>query len=426
MYDFDINRPNGRPRPFGPPNPSQPSTQPPRFTPGNPLDEARLEQEFGPPADGVPLGLQSDSSQKRSLLAVVGLNRGRASKKRLAILGAIGLAVVVAATAGAYVILQRYEPRVIPAVLPSKKYVPPKPTIVPSTLTGLPVSPGVNDRPVTGVMIENSIFARPQSGLDQAGVVFEAIAEGGITRFLALFQDTQPNYIGPVRSARFYYINWLLGFDAAYAHVGGSPEALKDIPAWHVKDLNEFYNAGAYHRISSRDAPHNVYTSIAELNALEKSKGFGKSNYTGFARKAKETPSKTPTVTQINMAFSGFYYNTHYDYDPATNTYKRSEGGTGHMELLKNGSRVRITPKVLVALVMPYSLEPDGYHSSYNTIGSGKMFVFQDGGVQTGTWNKASRNAQFTFTDTQGQPLKLDPGQTWISALKSASDVTYK
>src|SRR5581483_6348891 len=116
-----------------------------------------------------------------------------------------------------------------------------QPTTVASTLTGLPVDPSVNKRQVTAVMIENSLDARPQSGLDQAGIVFEALAEGGVTRFMALFQDTQPDYIGPVRSARPYYIQWLLGYDAAYAHVGGSPDALNDITAWHVKDLNQFY-----------------------------------------------------------------------------------------------------------------------------------------------------------------------------------------
>src|SRR5262249_15833287 len=140
------------------------------------------------------------------------------------------------------------------------------PAVTLSTLSGLPVDPAVNQRPVTGVMIENSVQARPQSGLNQAGVVFEAIAEGGITRFLALYQDTTPDNVGPIRSARPYYEQWALGFDAGYAHVGGSPEALNDIKAWGVRDLDQFYNSGSYHRISSREAPHNVYTGITTLN----------------------------------------------------------------------------------------------------------------------------------------------------------------
>jgi len=125
----------------------------------------------------------------------------------------------------------------------TRKAVVAKPTTEASKLTGVQVDPAVNQRPTTAVMIENSTAARPQSGLDQAGVVFEAIAEGGITRFEAIYQDSQPAYLGPVRSVRPYYIQWALGFDAAIAHVGGSPEALSDIKTWNAKDLDQFAQA---------------------------------------------------------------------------------------------------------------------------------------------------------------------------------------
>lgn len=311
---------------------------------------------------------------------------------------------------------------------PVKKAAP-KPTTVPSTLTGLPVDPSVNQRPVTAIMIENSLDARPQSGLDQAGVVFEAIAEGGVTRFMALFQDTQPDYLGPVRSARPYYIQWALGFDAGYAHVGGSPDGLADIKSWNVRDLDQFYNSGAYQRISSRYAPHNVYTSIAQLNTVEQRKGYTSSTFTGFARK-KEAPSKAPTATSINMTFSGPYYNSHYDYDPTTNSYKRSEAGSPHMEADKNGTQTQISPKVVIAMVVPESrgaLDATGaYYSNYNPIGSGPVTVFQDGVATTGTWSKASNTAPLTFSDASGKPLALNPGQTWVSAILSGSDVSYQ
>ncbi len=393
------------------------------------VDEAKIEREFGPPPDN---GATSLPGTRRlgtfKLLPAITLSRlirRRATKRELLFIS-LGLLIVLCGGAASYVVLHNYKPTVAKIVAPIVHPKPKPPTTVASTLTGLQVDPSINKRPVTAVMIENSPDARPQSGLDTAGVVFEAIAEGGITRFMALYQDTTADYIGPVRSSRFYYLQWALGFDAAYAHVGGSPEALQDIKSWGVKDLDQFYNAGAYERISSRYAPHNVYTSSAQLSALEQSKGYTTSNYTGFARNATATPAAQPTATSIDMTFSGYYYNTHYDYDAATNTYKRSEGGAPHMELHKDGSQVQIAPTVLVALIMPYSLEADGYHSDYQTIGSGKMYVFQGGAVQTGTWTKSGRTSQFVFTDDQGQPLKLDPGQTWISALASTGAVTYK
>ncbi len=304
----------------------------------------------------------------------------------------------------------------------SAKKAPPKPTTVASNLSGLQVAPEVNQRPVTGVMIENSLDARPQSGLSDASVVFEAIAEGGITRFLALYQDTQPGDIGPIRSARPYYVKWALGFDAGYAHVGGSPQALADIKALGVRDLDQFANGGSYHRITSRAAPHNVYTGISNLNALEAAKGYTTSTYTGFARSKKAQPAKVPTAKTIDLNLSGALYNAHYDYVAATNSYNRSEGGAPHMDA--NGNK-QISPTVVVAMVVPFAIASDGHHSEYQTIGSGQAYVFQDGNVSIGTWAKTNEKAQITFTDAAGKPIFLNPGQTWLTAVNAAPKVTY-
>jgi hypothetical protein len=393
------------------------------------VNEAKLAEEFGPPPDTAKAQRQPEPIHEkiRKLLSPHTVSHHH---RRPLILVGIGLGIALIAGSASFAILHYYRPTAAHYAIPI--YHKPKPVVpvtVPSTLTGLLVDPSVNDRPVTAVMIENSIDARPQSGLDQAGVVFEAIAEGGVTRFMALFQDSTPDYIGPVRSARPYYLQWLLGFDAAYAHVGGSPDGLADISAWHVKDLNEFYNDTSYQRISTRYAPHNVYTSIANLNALEARKGFSKSNYTGFTRKA-EAPSKIPTTISINIKFSGFYYDSHYDYDTTTNTYKRSESGTPHMELHKDGSQTQIAPKVIVAMIVPEhngALDSSGaYYADYAAVGSGQIVVFQDGATQTGTWTKNSNTNQISFTDITGKPLAFNVGQTWVAATPLAGNITYK
>ncbi|MEO6760887.1 MAG: DUF3048 domain-containing protein [Candidatus Saccharimonadales bacterium] len=344
---------------------------------------------------------------------------------RLQTIIGIAAVIVLLSTGAATYALTR--PSVKGGTFISKKgvYIPPKPTTVASKLTGLPVALEVNDRPVTGIMIENSLDARPQSGLDQAGVVFEAIAEGGITRFMALYQDSQPDYLGPVRSVRPYFLQWCMTFDCSLAHVGGSPEGLQDIKDWHSKDLDQFFNSDAYHRISSRYAPHNMYTSIAQLNQVEASKGYGASDFTSFPRKV-DAPSKTPDAASVDLAMSGFYYNDHYDYDATTNTYKRSEGGQPHMQLNKDGPKTQITPKVVVAMVMQYGLESDDHHSQYNVVGNGQAFVFQDGTVTQGNWSKASPTSPIIFTDSAGTPIKFNAGQTWLTAMGSASQVSYK
>lgn len=300
---------------------------------------------------------------------------------------------------------------------------PPKPTTEASRLTGVQISPEDNQRAVVGVMVENSPDARPQSGLSSAGVVYEAVAEGGITRFLALYLEGKPGSIGPIRSARPYYLDWLLPFDASYAHVGGSPEALAQIKSLKVKDLDQFANSGAYERSSKRFAPHNVYSSMDKLYSLAQSKGYTTSTFTSFTRKTNEEASAAPTGRTIDLAISSQLYNVHYDYDPTTNSYKRSVGGKPHIEEI-NGSQ--LAPKVVMALVMPSAIASDGTHTAYTTTGTNTMYVFQDGVVHIGTWKKDSRTGQFSFLNSAGQPLTLNPGQTWITMVKDTGSIAYK
>lgn len=343
------------------------------------------------------------------------------SKKQKALV-ALALVLLLAALGwGAYALLHKPAPATPAPVVKEEVKEPPKPTTEPSKLTGVTVPIESNLLPVTGIMIENSPDARPQAGLKDAGVVFEAIAEGGITRFLTLFQEAQPDYVGPIRSARPYYLQWLQGFDAAIAHVGGSPEALAKIRSDGIKDLDQSFNAGSYQRVSNRYAPHNVYTSLAKLIELAKSKGFTSSTFTSLLRKA-EAPAATPTAKSINLAISGPLYKVHYDYEAASNSYLRSQAGTPHKD---ERSGQQIKPKVVVALVMPQGIAADRIHTSYNTLGSGVVFIFQDGAVTQGTWSKANDKEQFRFTDAAGAPLGLNPGQTWFTAVGLATYVTY-
>jgi len=331
------------------------------------------------------------------------------------------IVLLLGGSSSAYWFLIRKPAKPAAAAVKVTKKAIPKPTTETSKLSGLKVPIGTNLGPVTAVQIENSPDARPQSGLKDASVIFEAIAEGGITRFNAVFQDTAPDYVGPIRSLRPYYIDWFWPFDASIAHVGGAPQALQDVKDLGIKDLDQFYNGGSYDRITSRYAPHNVYTSIARLNDLEKAKGFTSANYTGFLRK-KEAKAAVPNAKTIDLAISSYFYNVHYDYDVANNAYLRSEGGAAHLDFKSNA---QLEPKVVVAIVMGRGIDGDGEHTDYTTVGSGHMYVFQDGAVTEGTWSKASRQAQWVFTGTDNKPIAFNPGQTWFSMVDNTGAVTY-
>ncbi len=357
-------------------------------------------------------------AKKRRKFDFIRFDHTRFSNKQWAIIGIALAIIVICGGFGAYKLFKHLTRPTGQNLI----YTPAPKTTEPSRLTGLMVKPDLNKRPITGVMIENSPDARPQSGLLDAGVVVEAIAEGGITRFLAMYEEAMPSQIGPVRSVRPYYIDFALPFQSSIAHVGGSPEGLSQVRSLGVRDLDEFANGGSFWRSTSRYAPHNVYTSTAKLDALQKAKGYTKSDFTSFPRAHIERPAAKPTATKIDLSISGYFYSVHYKYDRHSNSYLRSEGGQPHTD---DRTHKQLHPKVVIALVMSYSIESDGKHSRYQTVGKGTCYVFQNGVLVKGIWRKSSRSAQITFKDATGKSILLNPGQTWITLVGLSSDVSY-
>ncbi|MDX2776111.1 DUF3048 domain-containing protein [Streptomyces caniscabiei] len=325
----------------------------------------------------------------------------------------VGALLIAAASIMAYILLAQQPERTAAQVYSKpKKVVPPKKYYSP--LTGEEVKDeAATKQAVTAIMIENSPDARPQSGVKQAGIVYEAVAEGGITRFLTLHQQDKPQMIGPVRSLRMYYVDWLAPYNASVAHVGGSAASLAEIRNGHYRDIDQFFNSAFYWRATDRYAPHNVYTSFEKLDALNQSKGYTESTFQGFSR-TDGKPNKEPTAKNITINISGPAYNTAYTYDPATNTYARFLAGEPHIDR-EDG---HITPSVIIALKvdMVHVME-DGYRESITTTGSGGAVIFQNGTAVEATWHKADRGAPLTFTDAAGKDIPLVRGQTWISAV---------
>lgn len=299
----------------------------------------------------------------------------------------------------------------------------PKPKFY-SPLTGNQVSDeATTQKAVTAIMIENSPDARPQSGLKEAGVVYEAVAEGGITRFIALYQESRPGLVGPVRSVRPYYVEWASAYDPATVHIGGSARGLDMIRSGNYGvDLDQFFNAGAFWRADDRAAPHNVYTNFDRLDALRESKGKTTSTFESFTRKDTK-PLPTPTATQIEVGVSSGSFLVNYNYDAASNSYARSQGGEDH----NDREAGRITPRVVVAIKVPmsYGME-DGMREQITTTGTGQAYIFQNGIVIEGSWQRDSATSPLRLLDASGQGIVLARGQTWITALATDRNVSWQ
>jgi len=277
------------------------------------------------------------------------------------------------------------------------------------------------DHQVTAVMIDNSLPARPQSGLSQAGIIFEALTEGGVTRFMALYQESAPSVVGPIRSARPYFLDYAMPFDASLAHVGGSSQALVDIKKLGMKDLDQINNASSYQRAENKTAPSNVFSAFSSLDALNTKQHYLKSNFEGFQHKTDV--AQTPTAGTIDFLISSQFYNSEFKYIPSTNSYLRFQGGVKQIDAL-NGQQ--LSPKTVIALFVNQAYNPDGQHTSYNTNGQGKLYMFQDGIMSPGTWKKTDRKNQLELTDQYGMPMRLNSGQTWITLVSNDGDVTIR
>lgn len=337
------------------------------------------------------------------------------NRHRIATMCICGVMLIAIGGAAAFILTYRAPVADNNYTTPIKKKLAPEKYY--SKLNGIQVAAQSDlSKPVTAIMIENSPDARPHSGIKQAEAIYEAIAEGGITRFLVLYQQHKPQLIGPVRSLRMYYVDWLAPYDASVAHVGGSHASLQEVRNGGYRDIDQFFNGGSYWRAGDRRPPHNVYTSFERLDALNASKGYKSSNFTSLTRTDGKANDK-PNATSININFSSSWYNTHYDYDKASNSYLRSIGG----QPSNDREEGRLAPSVVVALhVNETTVMEDGWRQSIVTTGTGKATVFQNGTVAEYTWRKNGRKNPLEIIDSAGKPVALNRGQTWIAAVPNS------
>lgn len=301
------------------------------------------------------------------------------------------------------------------------------PMTVARKLDGLPVLVDAANPNIYAVMVENAVDSRPPSGLDKASVVYEALAEGGITRFLALWPVGQNiAEIGPVRSARKYFVEWAEEYKPLYVHSGGSPDSLSYLQSrnTNVIDFNQFRHGPNFIRDKTRRVPHNLYTSTDLLYlGLKRLAPEAVPDYQAWVF-GSEAPldGRPAAVADIVVDFSSFNYKVTYKYDRALNQYQRYQGEAPHVT--RDNSNV-FAKNVIVQFTKTQATGDAQKRLSIETVGEGKAIVFRDGLVTVGTWKKDSPSGRTTWTDNFGQPIKLNPGPVWISFVPADRKVVY-
>lgn len=295
-----------------------------------------------------------------------------------------------------------------------------------------------------GVMIENHVDARPQQGLSRADVIYEAVAEGGITRFLAIYHCADAGDIAPVRSARTFFLDWLSEYDAAYSHVGGAntpgpANALGQIRQYNIRDLDQFgLGFPTYWRSTDKFAPHNVHTTTEKLWAEAEKRGWGAvdastgeawdKNFRSWNFKEDIPLELRPASGSAVVEFwaSQPSYTVSWKYDPEKNAYARYHSEQVQTDPLTGE---QILAKVVIVQFLQERTAKDGYpgdlHLLYKTTGTDDALIFHDGEVTKAKWRKKGRVDRTLYFAENGGEIRFNRGLIFIQTVPVGAKVTY-
>ncbi len=346
----------------------------------------------------------------------------------------IALLVVIFGLAGTtvynrFVIRNRQDAPIISSFDQLIKREPKEKKII-SPLNGELVSQSDAQRWPLAIVIENHPEARPQSGLANASIVYEALAEGGITRFLAIFGPTGAEKIGPVRSARTFFIDWALEYDGFFVHAGGALNALELISKVGIKDLPHANTANkAFWRIPKPGtaSEHTLFVSSSKLIEYAQSRGFKTNDYSfdGFSFDQPANQADRPENQKIGINFSTDPYQVTWVFDQQTNLYKRQLAGIDHTD---GSTQAQISASTIIIQQAAHQNVTSGGKnvSDYATVGQGRAVLIKNGKSDQGTWKKVSRKDRTIFTDSNGKLFKRNPGSLWIEVVPPDTNVVVE
>jgi hypothetical protein len=373
-----------------------------------------------------PAATARRASQRLGLLALVGVvafGLAACGSPSLAAPGASAIGVVPAASTAP----AGETPGPGSSESPSPSPTPvPTPVLVAAPLTGRLVSPQLAARHPIAVMVDDHWAARPQSGFSEASIVWQAPAEGGIPRYMMIFAEGNPPSVGPVRSARVYFVQWAGEWKAAYVHVGGSPQAMALLAAKGQGQLvynADQYNWGAYlWRTTDRVAPHNVYSDAKHLRALAAKVGAAPlvAPKAAWTFRPDAPLELRPSGARVDVAYA--YGAFSYRYDRASNTWRRSVNGKLQKDRATN---VVVAPKNVVVMEVAFGSLGAGQKGRLEAanIGSGRAWIATNGIVTRGTWKKLSATSPTRFFDAAGKVVPLTVGQTFVQVMPKGSPI---
>ncbi|HWR60252.1 MAG TPA: DUF3048 domain-containing protein [Clostridia bacterium] len=329
------------------------------------------------------------------------------------------LILVILVVAMFYGCNKKAEPAAViepePTPTPTVEPTPTPPQGSPCPLTGVPVEneEDLKLRPIA-VMIDNEINARPQSGLLDAEIVYEIPVEGNITRYMAIYHHNHTDKIGPVRSARPYFIDKALEFNAVYVHCGGSPQALQDLATMKVNTLNDLKGSPCFWRSTDRKMPHNLYTSVKLMREVMEKNKYNNKTAPEYFKFSEEffNPDGKPT-TGISFSYSKNYV-VGYEYDEKDKVYYRTINNVRLKD--KESGKDISTTNIIVEKTTARVLDKVG-RLDVETLGKNRGYYLTGGKLVEIEWSKSDRSAKTLYKDLKGNEITVNKGVTWIQVV---------
>ena len=279
------------------------------------------------------------------------------------------------------------------------------------------------------VMINNHAKARiNHAGLDDAYIVYEAIAEGGLTRLMAIFKDKDTDRIGSVRSSRPYFLDYALENDAIYVHFGGSSQALSDIKTLDIDNIDGMSTASAFWRDRTLGVAleHTAFTNMEKLKSVVSDKGYrtktNKKLLLNYKVDEFNLDSKEDSIVANNISIPySHYVVTSYTYDAEKKVYNRFVNGVAHTDgITKNQYTAK---NIIVMKVNNYSLDSYG-RQKLDNIGSGDGYYITNGYAVPIVWEKESRSSQTIYRYSDGTEIDVNDGNTYIQIQPITQELT--
>lgn len=275
-------------------------------------------------------------------------------------------------------------------------------------------------RPII-VMLDNQRQARPQAGLDQAEMVYEILAEGWITRYMAVFLMNEPELIGPVRSARPYFIDKAMELDGLYVHDGGSPQAFADIAKFKIADIDaQSRSSKVFWRKGHKSRPHNEYTSAQAIREAAKQSNYREIG--DFETLLFNTEDKKINGTKTTYMKIPYYknYKPSFRYHEEKNLYYRYINDEPHRDEV---SVEHLTAKNIIIQKAQTKVIDSAGRREIKLVGEGEGFFITHGEMREIIWKKKSRRGITRFYYKNGEEIRLNPGVTWIEVIPSDLEI---